>query len=226
MTETPQYRAVASGDIASEADRRASSRKSLMLRSAKVVCQTGEYVCLVRDVCELATSLSFMHDVPPEPRILLCLGNGLTYPIERVWADKRQAGYRFASQVSPEEFRHEASPYAARPVRLVMSAPAQIMDGRDAHDASLLDISNHGAKLECTAALQQQRLMAVQVSGMNQRAAKIVWAERYGDVWRYGVQFEHPIALQDLATTALRLQPFNAPAPDDCNAPVSQTRAA
>lgn len=191
-----------------------------MLRSAKVVCQTGEYVCLVRDVCEVATSLSFLHDVPPEARIILCLANGRTYPIERVWSGKRQAGYRFASDVAPDEFRHETGPYETRPIRLDIKAPAQILDGREAYGAQLLDISNHGAKFECASLLQEHRLLGFRVSGMNQRLGQIVWTERHGaentsEAWRYGIQFQHPVALQELANAALRLQPFDAPVSGD-----------
>jgi len=202
--------------IATDADTRTARHKSLMLRSAKVVCQTGEYVCLVRDVCEVATSLSFLHDVPPETRIILYLANGHTYPIERVWSGKRQAGYRFTFDVAPEDFKHETGPYETRPTRLDIKAPAQILDGHKTYGAQLLDISNHGAKFECASLLQEHRLLGFRVSGMNQRLGQIVWTERKGPestsgARRYGIQFQHPIALQELANAALRLQPFDAP---------------
>ena len=79
---------------------------SPLLRSAKVVCQLGEYICLVRDVSQDGVLLSFLHDVPCEPRIILALGNGQTYPIQRIWSGQEQAGYRFAGSVTVEEFLH------------------------------------------------------------------------------------------------------------------------
>ena len=105
-----------------EGDRRASHRASLMLRRAKLVCQSGEYLTLIRDVSELGVGLGFLHDVPPEPRVLLKLANDMTYPVERVWTGKRQAGYRFASQVMLEEFCRENSQYQSRPLRLAFLA--------------------------------------------------------------------------------------------------------
>ena len=55
------------------AENRQSHRASLMLRRAKLVCQSGEYLTLIRDVSEKGIGLGFLHDVPPEPRTLLQL---------------------------------------------------------------------------------------------------------------------------------------------------------
>ena len=116
----------------------AVKRASPMLRSAKVVCQTGEYVCLVRDVSEDGVLLSYLHEVPGEPRIILSLANGQTYPIQRLWAGEAQAGYRFAGHAPLEEFLHESAPINVRPVRLTGSAAARVIDGSASYGAQLL----------------------------------------------------------------------------------------
>ncbi len=205
---------------------RAAKRTSLMLRSAKVLCQTGEYVCVVRDVCEIATSLSFLHDLPPQLRILLCLANGTTYPIERVWSGKRQAGYRFAADISLGDFMHETTPFAARPTRLAIRADALLIDGRKSHRARLLDISTHGAKFDCHSDLRQRGLIGFQVSGLNPRLGQIAWCDQSGDVPRFGLHFQHPIALRELAQAAMQLQPFGAPAPGSFSETLGNARAA
>ena len=208
------------------AERRQIDRKSLMLRSAKVVCHSGEYICLIRDVSELGTSLSFLHDAPPEPRIILALTNGLTFPIERIWAGKRQAGYRFASPVSLDEFLHENTPFALRPIRLNLEASARIIDGRFSHTARLLDLSCHGAKIECDGVIQKSRLIGFQAEGMTQQLGEIVWCDEASVPFRYGLQFQHPIELKSLAETALRLQPFGAPERDDLGKALGKASAA
>jgi len=190
---------------------RANQRKSLMLRSAKVVCQSGEYICLVRDVSELGTSLSFLHDVPPEKRIILSLANGMTFPIEQVWSGKKQAGYRFASPVSLAEFMYESSPFALRAVRLEIDAVARVMDGRDTFMAQVLDISTHGLKFECASDIKLARLIGFQITGMRQQLGQVVWHDGDHNVPRYGFQFQHPLGLQELAVATLRMQPFSMP---------------
>ncbi len=228
-TIMPDLQIAASDEMRDDAERgevRAARRKSLMLRSAKVICQTGEYVCLVRDVCEIATSLSFLHDAPPEPRILLCLANGNTYPIERVWSGKRQAGYRFGGHVSLEDFMHETTPFEARPTRLAIAANALLTDGRTNHRARLLDISTHGAKFECTSTLRQRGLIGFHLNGLNARLGQIAWSDGSGRIARFGLQFQHPVPLRELAQAALRLQPFDAPAPGGVRETLARARAA
>jgi len=197
----------ASEAISARRERREARRRSLMLRSAKVACETGEYVCVVRDVSEIGTSISFLHDVPPDERIILALANGLTYPIERVWCGKRQAGYRFATTVSLEEFMHESAPFEARPVRLEFEAAARLIDGREVTGAKMLDISTHGAKFESLSDHPLERLIGFQIAGMPQFLGQICWREET----RYGLRFQHPLTLLELAGTALKLQPFSTP---------------
>lgn len=211
-------------DALTAADRsahRAATRRTLMLRSAKVVCASGEYVCLVRDVSEIGTSLSFLHDVPPEERMILALANGLTYPIERVWSGKRQAGFRFGAQVMMEEFMHERAPFELRPIRLEIAAPACLIDGRERHAAQMLNISTHGALFESAGEHPMARLFGFQISGMPQYLGQVCWREGS----QHGLRFQHPLGLQELAQLALALQPFGAPRPGE-HAPSERARAA
>ncbi|MEE4153411.1 MAG: hypothetical protein V2I27_04565 [Erythrobacter sp.] len=204
-----------------EAAFRAARRRTLMLRSAKVVCASGEYVCIVRDVCEIGTTLSFLHDVPPDDRMILALGNGLTYPVERVWSGKRQAGYRFGAQVIMDEFLHERAPFELRPIRLAILAPAYLIDGRERHAVQLLNVSTHGALFESAHEHALLRLFGFQISGMPQYLGQVCWREGH----QHGLRFQHPLALQELAELALALQPFGAPRPGE-HAPGEAARAA
>ena len=184
----------------------AVKRASAMLRSAKVVCQAGEYVCLVRDVSDEGVLLSYLHEAPPEPRIILVLGNGQTHPIQRIWAAEGQASYRFASSVSVAEFLHENAPFQVRPVRLTIAASARLIDGIESHGARLRDVSTHGACFECAAIIKPQRLVSFQIEGLRPQSGQIVWREEDAEGARYGLQFQLPLTLRDLAQTSLKLQ--------------------
>ncbi|WP_298471029.1 PilZ domain-containing protein [uncultured Erythrobacter sp.] len=213
------------GDVASDEHRAAvgkSAHKSAMLRIAKVVCQTGEYVCLIRDLSELGIGLSFLHEAPSEPRIILQLTNGLTYPLERVWAGKRQAGYRFGSEISLDEFLHEESPFENRPIRLDITAEARITDGRAITRVKLIDISREGAKFESDAAHPEQRLVSFEALGLPQRLGQVRWQEDT----TFGMQFQHPLEIQELATMAMRSQPFDTPLADRLGGALAKARAA
>lgn len=185
-------------------DQRQSHRASLMLRRAKLVCQSGEYLTLIRDVSEKGIGLGFLHEVPPEPRTLLQLANGMTYPVERVWAQSRQAGYRFGCTITLDEFLREDSPHPVRPLRLNMEGQACVQDGRAAMEASLVDLSCEGAKIICEDDLRSQGLISFELPGMAPQLASVRWND--GD--HFGLQFQHPLSTEELAACALTLQPF------------------
>ncbi|MEP3051946.1 MAG: PilZ domain-containing protein [Erythrobacter sp.] len=192
------------GERDSGAEKRAMRRSSQLLRSAKVVCETGEYVCLIRDISEIGVGLSFLHEAPPEARIILQLTNGLTYPLERVWAGKTQTGYRFGSAISVAEFLGEESPFERRPVRLEIHANARITDGRQITKVQLVDISREGCKFASDGNHPEKRLLSFEALGLPQRLGQIRWQNGRN----FGMQFQHPLAIEDLASTALRLQPY------------------
>ncbi|WP_298335527.1 PilZ domain-containing protein [uncultured Erythrobacter sp.] len=186
------------------AEQRQSHRAALMLRRAKLVCQSGEYLCLIRDVSEKGIGLGFLHDVPPEPRALLQLANGMTYPVERVWAQSRQAGYRFGCTITLEEFLREEGPHPIRPLRLNIEGPVRIQDGRAAMEATLVDLSCEGAKIICEDDLRSKGLISFELPGLAPQLASIRWNERN----HFGLQFQHPLSSEELAECAHMLQPF------------------
>ena len=183
---------------------RQSHRASLMLRRAKLVCQSGEYLTLIRDVSQEGIGLGFLHDVPPETRTILQLANGMTYPVERVWAQSRQAGYRFGCTITLDEFLREETPHPIRPLRLNIEGTARIQDGRTAMDATLLDLSCEGAKIKGHEDIRSRGLVSFELPGLSPRLAQVRWnKEEY-----YGLQFQHPLDTEELADCAMRLQPF------------------
>ena len=182
---------------------RRDPRHTLMLRTAKVVCQSGEYVCLVRDVSASGVGLRFFHDVPQEPRIFLELANGALYPIERSWSDHGDAGYRFAAPVALEDFLSEASQFAHRAVRLRLKVPVLLtVDGHDFR-AMLADVSRCGAKLAIDRRLPQGAFARFDAVGLPMRFGHIRWRQNHD----HGVVFQEPIPLEELARCLHALQP-------------------
>jgi len=177
----------------------------MMLRRAKMVCQSGEYLCLIRDVSEGGIGLGFLHRVPPEKRTLLRLANDKVYPVERVWTEKRQGGYRFGCTVTLDEFLREETPHAPRPIRLNMPGMVRIRDGRNLLDTRLLDLSCEGAKVTSPSALRENALLGFELAGLPPQLAQVRWAEG----GQYGLQFQHPLDSEELALCALYQQPFD-----------------
>ena len=189
-------------------DQRGAARSSLLLRSAKVVCQSGEYVCLVRNVSEGGVGLRFFHQVPDEPRIFLQLANGANYPIERAWADDCQAGYRFAAPVDLAAFIEEPGLFPHRAVRLNVEAPALVTAlGRDSR-VRLIDISRCGAKIRCDHKLPVGAFVRLEVGPIPARFGHVCWRRGMD----HGLVFQQALELAELAGHLLTLQPYGAAA--------------
>lgn len=179
-------------------------RTSHMLRVAKVICQSGEYPCLIRDVSAEDVSLRFFHKVVPEQHIILEQGNGATWPIERSWAQGAEAGYRFACHVDVESFTAEESPFADRAIRLRMERPALAAVAGELHHATLLDLSASGARLESEAEWPVRSLVRVAIEGFPLRFGHVSW--RRGK--QHGVNFQGAMPLDEFARHIRDIQPF------------------
>lgn len=190
-------------------ERRAAGRGRPVLRIAKIVCATGEYPCILRDVSTTGAGLSFHGDVPPDARAILQLPDGLTFPIERVWSEADRAGYRFAVPVEEEDFIARGAEFGQRPLRLSIRAAASIVDGTRTQRAQLLDLSAQGAKLEFApphgaASYGTGRVVSLALAGRDPRLAEVRWR----DDATLGLRFLEPLTGAELGALALALQPF------------------
>ena len=185
-------------------EQRAAPRSSLMLRTAKVVCLSGEYLCLIRDVSASGAGLRFFHAVPPEPRIFLELANGQIHPIERAWARDHVAGYRFASAIDVEEFIAERSDHPHRTIRLRLERAALVtVEGQDFH-VTMRDISRTGARIETEHSWPLQAFVRLDVTGLPIRYGHVRWREGSA----HAIVCQNVMPLGDLAQHLLDLQPF------------------
>ena len=198
----PSRSPAASEDPSTE--QRQARRSSLMLRTAKVVCQSGEYACIVRDVSPGGTRLRFFHAVPSERRIFLTLANGLNYPVERVWARGDSAGYRFARAIDLNAFISEPGPYPHRGVRLRLERPALVTTGGIDSRAMLADISTRGARVVGGRRYAEGSLLRLEVEGFPVRFGNVCWRRDHD----HGIIFQEAIPLDRLAQLLFELQPF------------------
>ena len=74
---------------------READRSALLLRVAKLICQSGEYVCLVRDVSWTGLRLRLFHALPDERFVFLQLAQLIN---QHLFAD---AGYGTLQHAEP-----------------------------------------------------------------------------------------------------------------------------
>lgn len=198
-------------DDAVPVEQRESPRFSLIMRVAKLLCESGEYACIVRDISATGTKIRLFHDVPPDEHLYLELANGRRYAMQRVWEDGNHAGYRFSCVIEVDEFVEETSLYPRRPVRLRLQRPCLVTaDGRDWRGV-LVNMSQQGACIEASGELALRQLVRVELPGLPLRFGHVCWRKGHA----HGVVFQNALRLDELARHALALQPYAAAAIDD-----------
>lgn len=181
---------------------REAPRFSLIIRSAKLVSESGEYLCVVRDISATGARLRMFHEPPPERHVFLELSNGDRHVMERVWVADGHAGFRIAQPIDVNAFLVEPSPFPKRPIRLRIQRPAVLTVAGTRHSATLIDLSQKGARItaDCHLAVSQQ--ITLDIPEIGAIPAKVRWRGKNG----YGLVLEQTFRLDELASFAFDLQ--------------------
>lgn len=188
------------------AEMRGAPRFTLMLRSAKLIADDCEYLCIIRDVSETGAKLRLFHPVPPASSLLLETTSGRRHPMELVWEGHSEAGFRFVQPIDVDSFVSEAGPYPKRPLRLRVHHPAGIRIGGDTIPATILDISRQGARIEVGVKLAIGQKFWLEADELPLFQGTVCWRR----MPEYGVVFGQVMGLEELAQRASRMErPLN-----------------
>lgn len=194
-----------SGPAAEPADQRAAQRFTLILRAGKLLTDSGEYLCVLRDVSSGGLRLRLFHPLTLPPSLKIELAGGEQYQLDLAWQDGEQAGFRFAGgPVDTDRLLEEAGPFPKRSIRLRLHQPLTLALRSDgpALQAQLHDISQFGAALSCAERLAIGQQLELDAPGLGRLAARVRW--RRGEL--YGLVFEQSYRLDGLARLVARLQ--------------------
>lgn len=198
-----------SGDFAPE--QRVQPRFALLLRQAKLLADGCEYLCIVRDVSESGVKLRLFHPLPPlrpgSSGFALEITTGESFPIESVWEQEGEAGFRFTAPVDLLRFIAEAGPFPKRPVRLKVEHPALIAFGGQEHFAMIQDLSRQGAGIETEQLLAIGQKLRFSARELPHFDATVCWRQHPA----YGLVFDQLLSLEQLALRTFRIQHPLAP---------------
>lgn len=209
MVETGSAKGHPKGFVGVE--KREVPRYVLLLRPAKVVTQSGEYLCILRDVASQGVRLKLFHALPPERFMVLELSNGDRYDVEKIWERDDQAGFHFTHAAELAHLLEERSRFRKRPVRLRLELPTTITVGGESFTATLRDLSQQGGRIAAPVSLAIDQRVHVAASGLPPLDAKVRW-RRDGQA---GLIFEQTFRMDQLARLVAKLQPFGAAIPEE-----------
>ena len=76
-------------------EQRSGNRFTLLLRAAKLITASGEFLCLIRDVSDRGMKVRLFHPLAIDAPCEIELGNGGRIALDCVWQKGDQAGFRF-----------------------------------------------------------------------------------------------------------------------------------
>jgi hypothetical protein len=151
-------------------------------------------------------SVRLFHGLPTCQQYELHMPAGAVYLVERVWDRENEAGFTFTQSIDVARMISESGEYPKRGLRLGLCFPVRVSTLSLTSEAVVENLSQQGARLECTALLaidQNIRIEAPDAAGVIREVrAKVRWRrERH-----YGVVFDDTFTLGDFARLAARLQ--------------------
>lgn len=184
------------------AEMRAAPRFTLLIRAAKVSMPGGEFLCVIRDASETGLSARIFHPLPVARDTVVELQNGDRYAVEIVWQNDERVGFRFHAPADVAAIIDCPSEFARRPVRINLTAPAEIETPECAQHATIQDISQQGAKVACPGGFAIDQRVKLRAAGLRDIHAKVRW-RREGTC---GLVFENTFQFGELARIARDLQ--------------------
>lgn len=200
MSDARRY--VQQGAKPAGGEERAAPRFTLLIRAAKLQSAKGEFVCVIRDVSESGVSLRSFHAPPTQGPFNLVLQTGESHPIEPVWQNGADVGFRFAAPVDVHAIVSEKGSYPKRSVRLSLQFPVVLVVNGAHVAAEISDLSRQGARISTDARLAIAQPLRVVAPLLPAIDARVRWRNNLG----YGLVFDTTLTLQELATIAARFQ--------------------
>lgn len=195
---------------APDSNQRQAARFTPLIRTAKLVGASGEFLCVVSDVSSSGVSVRLFHPLPEDRALSLEMPCGDCLPIEPVWEKDGRAGFRFATDVDLDRVLEGRGEWPKRPIRLNLEMPVTLSGLTGTFDAEVSNISLQGAQVVCGHRLAIDQRLRMKGPLLPEVETKVRWRQDKN----FGLIFDSLLQFADLARIAAALQGISAPRPN------------
>lgn len=174
---------------------RGAERFTLLVRSAKLVVDDREYLCVLRDASATGVKIRLFHPMPTGKKMALELANGEQHPMQMMWNRDDHAGFRFDVEIDVRALIDDRGKYPKRQIRARVGREVTLCAHSREFAALLVNISQQGACVDCAERLMLREAVRLEMEGFPPVVARVVWRDQS----RYGVVFECGFGLEELA---------------------------
>lgn len=185
-------------------EKRVEPRVALLLRSAKLVGPSGEFLCIVRDVSRSGAKLRLFHPLVDSEDLVLETATGQRVAVEKVWESGNEAGIRFLDAIDISQFVAEEGPFPKRPMRINLDRSAWLRHAGATFESTIHDLSRQGAKIETHQHLAIGQVLCLEAEGLPPFDVTVRWRRHP----YYGVVFHQVMSMEDFASRVHRMQAF------------------
>ena len=181
---------------------RGAERFTLLMRTAKLVVDGREYLCVLRDASATGVKLRLFHPMPAGDAIALELNSGERHPMQLRWDCGDHAGFRFDTPIDVKALIDDRGQYPKRQIRVNVGCEVIVCAHNREFTAILRNISQQGACLESGERMMLRETARIQIPGFPLIVARMCWRDHP----RYGMVFEGGFGLEELARMLAPLQ--------------------
>ena len=181
-----------------------SPQRIPLIRTAKLVLESGEYPCVLRDISGNALRVKLYGERMPEMdrSFWLEFGDGDRFEVSLIWARDGQAGLAFAEHNDLMSLIGEQGPFRKRAIRIAVNLPATVASLGRSIDVVIRDLSHQGAQIECDRMFSMDQQLRIAIPAMGEVFAKVRWRQHP----QYGLAFVETFRFEDIAEVAGNLQ--------------------
>lgn len=199
---------------ASRSERRAEVRGATVFRPILIETEDFAGFCLVRNLSQHGMRARVYTSLAPDQPLTVQFTSAKLVRGQVIWCDGEHVGVNFdvaldVAEVLAELASNTVDGKLNRPLRLPISAPAELMiDGRNI-PARVQNISQRGCKL-MTSSVRPGEELTLRLEGLDERKCVVRWTQ--ADV--AGLNFIRPLTFEELARWVVQRQ-----IPDDVQQP-------
>jgi hypothetical protein len=186
----------------SQCDQRSDPRVTLLIRNAKIVYPGAEFLCVIRDVSATGVRIKVFHPLPTQMPLHIELATGECHKVTTVWARDSEAGLQFTEPQDVKRLIQEHGPFAKRALRIGLAYPAVVRSLGEACEATILNLSQFGARLECGKRFAMDQRLTLTEPSLPEISAKVRWRKD----GQYGLSFQQVFGIKELALLVAGIQ--------------------